>query len=56
MAEKYNDDYLREIGIDIACYDYQNKNLKYPIKITYNANAVYENCKYSKGDPNQGCD
>lgn len=54
MKEKYGDDFKRIIGIDIACYDEQNAALKYPIKITHDANAVYENCKPSDSDPNQG--
>ena len=54
MADLYGDDYLREIGIDVACYDEQNFALKYPIKITHDAAAVYEKCKPSKSDPNQG--
>lgn len=44
----------RTIGIDIACYDEDNAVLKYPIKITHDENAVYEDCKPSLGDPNQG--
>lgn len=55
MIEKYGDDYLREIGIDISVTDKQNRKLKYPIKITHDENAVYEDCKYSKVDPLQGC-
>lgn len=55
MIERYGDEYKRELGILIACYDEDNKKLKYPIKITYDANAVYEDCKPSLGDPNQGC-
>ena len=54
MESLYGDDYLRLIGIDIACYDEQNFALKYPIKITHDAAAVYEKCKPSKSDPNQG--
>ena len=46
---------LREIGIELACGDSNNKKLKYPIKITYDSTAVYEECKYSKRDPKQGC-
>lgn len=48
----------RTIGIDIACYDEDNATLPYPIKITYDANAIYENCQPSLSDPNQGweCD
>ena len=55
MRNRYGDDYLRLIGISIACYDEQNAKLKYPIKITRDENAVYEDCKPSKGDPYQGC-
>ena len=54
MIDKYGDEYLRSIGIDIACYDEQNASLKYPIKITYDKDAVYEDCEPSRGDPNQG--
>ena len=44
----------RTLGIDIACYDEDNAALPYPIKITYNKNAVYEHCSPSPSDPNQG--
>ena len=44
----------RDIGISIACYDEDNARLKYPIKITHDVNAVYEDCLPSKSDPNQG--
>lgn len=44
----------RFIGIEIACYDEDNAVLPYPIKITHNANAIYEECEPSLGDPNQG--
>lgn len=47
-------DEKRSIGIDIACYDEQNASLKYPIKITYDKDAVYEDCKPSDSDPDQG--
>lgn len=48
------EDWKRNIGISIACYDEDNARLKYPIKITHNVNAVYEKCKPSLSDPNQG--
>lgn len=53
-----DDDADRYVGIDIACYDEQNAALKYPIKITHDPDAVYEDCASSPGDPNQGwlCD
>ncbi len=54
MKEKYGSDWLRELGIDIACYDEQNAALEYPIKITHDRKVVYEDCEPSKGDPNQG--
>lgn len=44
----------REIGISIACYDEDNERLHYPIKITHDATAVYEDCSPSLSDPNQG--
>lgn len=44
----------RLIGIDIGCYDDQMARLKYPLKITYDKDAVYEECGISFGDPNQG--
>ena len=49
-----NEDKDREVGINIACYDKDNAKLKYPIKITHDANAVYEECGPSLSDPNQG--
>ena len=54
MKEMYGDEYLRLIGIDIACYDEENENLRFPIKITHDPNAVYEFCAPSLSDPNQG--
>ena len=45
---------LRTLGIALACYDEDNERLFYPIKITYNPKAEYENCKPSKRDPDQG--
>ena len=46
---------LRDIGIAIACYDEQNANLPYPIKISRNEKAVYEDCEPCLSDPDQGC-
>lgn len=55
MRKKYGEDWKREIGIDIACEDKDNARLKYPIKIAEKEDSVYEKCRYSKGDPMQGC-
>ena len=44
----------RRIGIAIACYDEQNANLPFPIKIVENCNLNYENVGPSDSDPNQG--
>lgn len=54
MEDKYGSDFLREIGIDIGCYDEQNTALEYPLKITHDENAVYEECGPSNGDEHQG--
>ena len=53
MKVKYGDEYLREIGINIACYDEDNKNLKYPIKIVDEL-CGYDDVCASLGDPRQG--
>ena len=53
MKEKYGRNYLREIGIDIACYDEDKAVLKYTIKIT-TKEMEYEDVKPSLSDPNQG--
>lgn len=45
---------MREIGIAIACYDEDNASLKFPIKITHDPDAVYEDCDPSLSDPDQG--
>lgn len=54
MIQMYGKDYKRLIGINIACYDEDNAMLKYPIKITYDKDAIYEDCNMSNRDPNQG--
>ena len=46
-------DWKRQIGIMIACYDEDNAALKYPIKITHRPIA-YEFACASDTDPNQG--
>lgn len=48
-----NDDYDRNFGIDIACYDWQNMSLKYPIKITEQP-MKYEDAKPSLNCEDQG--
>lgn len=53
MKAKYGDEYLREIGINIACYDEDNKDLKYPIKIVDEL-CGYDDVYASLGDPRQG--
>lgn len=45
---------LRHLGIGMACYDEDNARLEYPIKITHDPKAVYEDCRPSLSDPNQG--
>ena len=54
LSEKYSGYEKREIGIAIAC-DTNNFKLKYPIKITYDKDAVYEDCRASSMAANQGC-
>ena len=53
MTKKHGEDWKRYIGIDIACYDEQNKNIPYPIKITSRI-MDYDDVAPSKSDPNQG--
>lgn len=48
-----NKDDLREIGIDIGCYDRQMARLPYQFKVTYDSKARYEDCKFSPSDPCQ---
>ena len=48
---------FRDIGIDVYC-DWENDNgvvIQYPIKMTYDQNAIYEQCEPSFSDPLQGC-
>ena len=58
LMDYYNDQPvdvdLRDLGITLACYDEDNSRLKYPIKITYNPDVVYEECEPSPSDPDQG--
>ena len=55
LTKKYGDEWLREIGIAISCYTEQNERLPYPIKITYDGTAIYEDCQASESDDSQGC-
>lgn len=54
LTDLYGDDFLRDIGTDIAASDEQNASLPYPIKITHDPKAIYEECKPSPFDPSQG--
>jgi hypothetical protein len=54
VEDAFNTMAKRSIGISIACYDKDNERLHYPIKITHDPNAVYEECSPSMSDPNQG--
>jgi len=48
-------DHDRRIGIDIACYDEPHSKLKFPIRITTDPDAKYEDYEgFSESDPNQG--
>lgn len=44
---------LRQIGIDIACYDDENRAMQYPIKIVERP-VPYADAYPSDADPNQG--
>ncbi len=54
MVKTYGEEYLRDIGIAIASYDEQIEKLPYPMKLTYDSAAVYEDCGASLTDPGQG--
>lgn len=54
MKETYGEDWKRNIGIDIACYDEENAALKYPIKICKYRPVSYDILPPSNSDPNQG--
>lgn len=47
MINTFGENYLFNIGLDIACYDEQNELLPYPIKITEKP-VKYEDTKPSK--------
>ena len=49
-----NQDY-KTIGQELTAFDEDNAALPFPIKITYNCDAVYEECSFSMIDPDQGC-
>ena len=53
MRVKYSNEYLREIGILIACFGEDNKKLKYPIKIVDEL-CGYDDVCASLDDPGQG--
>ena len=42
----------REIGITLV---HSDKKIQYPVKISFDENAVYEDCHYSPIAKNQGC-
>lgn len=54
LPDIYKYSWLRFIGIYLACYDEDNAQLPYPIKIAKSEYAVYEDCDPSPGDPYQG--
>lgn len=53
MLSTYGEDWKRFLGIDIACYDWKNASLKYPIKIC-SREVAYDAVGASKMDPRQG--
>ena len=54
FEKKWDEDHIREIGIDIACYDEQNAALEKPIKLVHDTSLNYDEVKASESDPNQG--
>ena len=58
LNAKYGKYALYELGISVACYNWQNAKLKYPIKICEKKSSAkcYNSLPASKLDPNQGCD
>ena len=44
----------RGIWIQLSCYDQDAKKILYPVKVTYDMDAVYEDFGFSPSDPNQG--
>ena len=54
MEEKYGEEYKREVGICISGDDKMNAQLQYPIKVTHDASAIYEEEAPSIWDEYQG--
>lgn len=50
----FKTDWKRCLGIDIACYDEDNRELPFPIKIVSSKNCKYEDLPSSNLDPDQG--
>lgn len=54
-GEHLDKDDVREVGIEMACYDEDNERLPYPIKIVEDKDIFsYERIKPSMVDPDQG--
>ena len=54
LSKKYGKDWLSDIGNAIDSSFGKNNALKYPIKVTYDGTALYEDCEPSVGDSGQG--